>query len=149
MKRFWQSIQILLNGFSLSEKEIGINGAEVLCLVRSSNIGRVFLRRPGRFRIIHLLVIFWPEGSRGDKRVADQFVPVLESIDFLIEIDDSLHGFLKEMRVAQVPVSRDEEDLFNGGGVNDFFQKKGKELVNIGLLVRDHPLVSFCRGEGR
>jgi hypothetical protein len=86
-------------------------------LFRGSNIGWVLLRRPIRFLVVHLLIIFRSKRGGGDKRVSDEFISIHESITSLAEIDDPFYWLIKEIGIAEIPISRNEEDLFNGSGL--------------------------------
>jgi hypothetical protein len=61
----------------------------------------------------------------------------------LIEIDDPFLRLLKKMGITQIPVSRDEEDLFDRSGFYHSFEKGEKELIDEGFLVWEHIFISF------
>jgi hypothetical protein len=92
MERFWEPMQIILDRVTSSEVEIGIDRSELIGLIRGLNIRGILLGRPGSFVVIHLFVIFGPKWSRGDKGVSDEFISILESKAFLIEV---VYPFLK------------------------------------------------------
>lgn len=147
---FWKPIQIILNRFTPSEIEIGVDGSDLVGLIRRSNIRRILLGRPKSFPVIHLFIVFCPEWSWGDKGVSDEFVSIFESMTSLIEIVNSFLKFSKEIRITQIPVSRYENNLSRRGGHQQPFKEGWKKLVNKGSLIWNHIFVSFCwreRGE--
>ena len=95
MKRVWKLIQIILDRVTPPEVEIRIDRSELVGLIRRSNIRGILLGGPRSFAIIHLFVILGPKRSWRNKGVSDEFVSILESIAFLIEIDYPFLKFLK------------------------------------------------------
>jgi hypothetical protein len=124
-----------------------IHGSDFSFLIRGSNVGGIFLRRPGRTRIIHPFEIFWPKGCGRDKRITDQFIAVLETDAFPIKINNPGRGFFKQVIITEVPVSWNEENRLNRWGAPKFVKKREKEAVNEKFLVRDHVFVTPGRGE--
>ena len=119
IERPWELIQILRNSFTLLKIEIRIDGNQLIGLIRGLDIGWIFLRRPECFWIIHLLVVFGSKWGGGDKGVTDEFISVLKPMTSPVEIDDSFDWLFEEIGVTQIPVSRDEEDLFDSGSLEN------------------------------
>jgi hypothetical protein len=124
VKRFDEPIEIFLNRFSPSQKEIGIDSGQFIAFPGGSNIGRLLLGGPGSLSIIHLLIIFGSKGGWRDKRVSRDFKAVFKTIAFLDEIDDPFHGFLKKIGIAQIQLG-DQKDFF-AGAVSITLFKKGE-----------------------
>lgn len=149
IKRFGELIQILPDGFPFPQIEIGINGGKPVSLVRGSDIGWILLRRPGSLPVIHLFVVFWPEWGRGDKRIADQFISILEPVTFQMEVDDPFGRFLEKIWVTEIPVSGDKEDLTDRSSIDHPLKERNKEPVDKGFLIWEHIFIPFGWGEGR
>ena len=98
--------------------------------------------------IIRLLIILGPKRSGGDKRIADDFVPISEPVDFPVEIDQPLYRFFKEIMITEVPISGNEKEVFNIGCFYHSFEERQEILADEGLLVWNHILVAFRRRKG-
>src|SRR4030042_2861992 len=127
---------------------MGVDGDEQIRLIGRSDIGGIFLWRPGRLRVIHLLKVFRPEWSRRNKRVSNHLIPVLETIMLLAYINQPLHRIPEKIEVTKIPVSRDEEDLVDGCRPDRPLEERKKKPEDKNHLICNNLFISAGCWEG-